>query len=52
MQGKDGKLYGATDGGRPLNEGNLYKVTPAGVNTGLTKWADDLNLFVGFAWRY
>jgi uncharacterized repeat protein (TIGR03803 family) len=35
IQGKDGKLYGATDGGRPLNEGNIYKVTTAGVNTGL-----------------
>lgn len=35
IQGRDGKLYGATDGGRPLNEGNIYKVTTAGVNTGL-----------------
>jgi len=35
VQGKDGKLYGATDGGRPLNDGNIYKVTTAGVNTGL-----------------
>ncbi len=24
----------------------------AGVNTGLTEWADDWNFFVGFAWRY
>jgi len=35
IQGKDGKLYGATDFGRPLNDGNIYKVTTAGVNTGL-----------------
>jgi len=35
IQGKDGKLYGATDGGRPLNDGNVYKLTTAGVNTGL-----------------
>jgi len=35
IQGKDGKLYGATQGGRPLNDGNLFKVTTAGVNTGL-----------------
>jgi len=24
----------------------------AGLNTGLTDWADDWNTFVGFAWRY
>jgi uncharacterized repeat protein (TIGR03803 family) len=35
VQGKDGKLYGATGFGRPLNDGNIYKVTTAGVNTGL-----------------
>jgi uncharacterized repeat protein (TIGR03803 family) len=35
IQGKNGKLYGATDGGRPLNEGNIYELTTAGVNTGL-----------------
>jgi uncharacterized repeat protein (TIGR03803 family) len=35
IQGKNGKLFGATDGGRPLNEGNVYELTTAGVNTGL-----------------
>ena len=35
IQGKDGKLYGATNFGRPLNNGNIYKLTNAGVNTGL-----------------
>jgi len=35
IQGKDGKLYGMTNFGRPLNQGNIYKITTAGVNTGL-----------------
>jgi uncharacterized repeat protein (TIGR03803 family) len=35
IQGKDGKLYGATDGGTASGNGNVYKVTTAGVNTDL-----------------
>ncbi len=35
IQGKDGKLYGATGFGGANGNGNLYKVTTAGVHTGL-----------------
>jgi uncharacterized repeat protein (TIGR03803 family) len=35
IQGKDGKLYGATNQGAANNFGNIYKLTTAGVFTGL-----------------
>jgi uncharacterized repeat protein (TIGR03803 family) len=35
IQGKDGKLYGATNQGAANNFGNIYKLTTAGVHTDL-----------------
>jgi len=35
IQGKDGKLYGATNTGAANSSGGLYKLTTAGVYTGL-----------------
>jgi uncharacterized repeat protein (TIGR03803 family) len=35
IQGKDGKLYGATNQGAANNSGNIYKLTTAGVFTDL-----------------
>ncbi|MFI5118499.1 MAG: choice-of-anchor tandem repeat GloVer-containing protein, partial [Terriglobales bacterium] len=35
IQGKDGKLYGATNQGATNNNGNIYKMTTAGVATDL-----------------
>lgn len=35
IQGKDGKLYGATNFGGANGNGNLYNLTTAGVHTGL-----------------
>jgi uncharacterized repeat protein (TIGR03803 family) len=35
IQGKDGKLYGATNAGGTNNVGNIYKITTAGVYTSL-----------------
>jgi uncharacterized repeat protein (TIGR03803 family) len=35
IQGKDGKLYGATNEGAANNFGNIYKLTTAGVHTNL-----------------
>jgi uncharacterized repeat protein (TIGR03803 family) len=35
IQGKDGKLYGATNQGGANNSGNIYKLTGAGVHTDL-----------------
>jgi uncharacterized repeat protein (TIGR03803 family) len=35
IQGKDGKLYGATNQGAANNFGNIYKLTTAGVQTDL-----------------
>lgn len=35
IQGKDGKLYGATNLGATNNNGNIYKLTTAGVATDL-----------------
>jgi uncharacterized repeat protein (TIGR03803 family) len=39
LQGTDGNFYGTTEGGGANNEGTVFKVTPAGVETVLYSFA-------------
>jgi uncharacterized repeat protein (TIGR03803 family) len=47
IQGKDGNLYGATNQGAANGSGNIYKLTTAGVHTGLHDFNDTTDASCG-----